>query len=79
MNTNDQEPTLHRIHLSPTHFMVGEIVNDEIHVHDIVDKGQSEMSMTGERPALTPIPLAELTQRGFAFWIEDAKPGDGEP
>ncbi len=75
----NNKPNLHRIYVEPCHYMVGEIIDDEIHVHDIVHNGQSYVAMTGVRPQLTPIPLAELTERGFEYTIEDAVPGDAEP
>jgi hypothetical protein len=73
---SNENERLYRIYLEPCHYILGEIIDGAVHVHDIVHRGQSEVAMTGERPRLTPIPLEEMRERGFDVHIEEAAAED---
>ena len=66
---------LREILVMPGHLIIGQIKDGYIQVADIVHDGVSEVSLTGQRPALTPIPVEKIEairkQNGLPDLIED--------
>jgi hypothetical protein len=46
--------------VKPGHVIVGEVRDGFVHVTDIIHDGVSEVSLTGNKPDLTPIPVARI-------------------
>jgi hypothetical protein len=54
------QEVMREILVKPGHVIIGQIEDGHIHVADIIHGGISEVSLTGQKPGLHPIPVGEI-------------------